>query len=93
MAFGAKLAWPAKWIRLSKIPLGWQKARMQLRDFARRVRKAYQWEWAWSIEENPRKTGYHLHGIVWGEYVPKKRLEQLWGGEVYPNRTAEIDWS
>jgi len=80
MASGARLAWPVRMVRLSLVKPEWQHCRAQLRDWVRRVRKAYQWEWAWSIEPNPKGTGFHLHALQWGEFVPKKRLEQLWGG-------------
>lgn len=80
MAFGAAYADRVRMVTLTQLPATWQQARGQVRDFARRVRKAYRFEWAWAIEENPRLTGYHLHALQWGEYVPQRRLSQLWGG-------------
>ena len=67
-------------IRLSLVPESWDQCRMQLRDFTRRVRRTYAFEACWAREENPRKTGYHVHMITWGESMPKHRLEELWGG-------------
>lgn len=74
-------------ITLTRVPERWQKARMQLRDLWRRVRKAYRVECGWSIEENPRETGYHAHAMSWGEYIPHHRLMEMWGGRIcYLNR-------
>lgn len=48
----------------------------------RRLRKRYRLEWAWAIEENPKKTGYHAHAIQWGEYLPQAELQEMWGGRI-----------
>lgn len=65
---------------LTLVPDDWQTARMQIRDFARRMREHYRFEWAWAIEPNPAGTGHHLHAIVHGDYLDKWRIDELWGG-------------
>lgn len=65
---------------LTQCPDNWQQAREWMKDFSRRIRKSYRCEMAWAIEENPKLTGWHIHAIQHGEYVPQRRLETLWGG-------------
>jgi hypothetical protein len=71
-----------RWTRslmLSRIPGEWQQARAQVRDFFRRLRRTCSIEMAWAIEENPERTGFHLHGMGHGEFAPWRRIRQLWG--------------
>lgn len=67
-------------IDLTLVPDEWQHARDQIRDFARRVRERFVFEWAWAIEPNPAGTGHHLHGVAHGDFVPQRVLADLWGG-------------
>lgn len=80
MTWGAMQAPICRFVTLTLVPVSWQHAREQIKDFIRRLRKSYQTEMAWAIEPNPRGTGHHLHAIQWGEYTPQERLEELWGG-------------
>jgi len=73
------------WIRhwtLTLVPPEWQRARMQIRDLLRRLRKRYSMEAAWAIERNPKETGYHAHMMTWGVYVPHAEMMTLWGGRI-----------
>lgn len=90
-AWGASLADKLRFVTLTKAPADWQQARMQVRDLARRLRKAYLVEWAWAIEENPKKTGYHIHAMQWGDYIPKLRLREMWGGRWIDIRKADCE--
>ena len=66
--------------------LDWQRARGQLREFTYRLRHAgYAVEWAWAVEQNPRGTGYHVHLVMWGDYIPQRELAAMWG-----NRRVDI---
>lgn len=78
-AWGASVRSQCRMITLTKLPYPWQRARMQVRDWVRRVRKTYVLEMAWSIEENPKKTGYHAHALSHGEHMPTASLRRLWG--------------
>ncbi len=81
-------AWPlarmdvVRMVTLTQVPGNWQRARGQVRDLARRVRKKFALEWAWAIEENPRGTGYHAHAMQWGEYLPQSQLQDMWGDRI-----------
>jgi hypothetical protein len=89
MTWGAAKAETVRLITLTQVPEDWQRARWQVRDLIRRVRKAYAMEMAWAIERNPAGTGYHAHGIQHGEYIAKKRLQELWGGRIVDLRKIE----
>lgn len=60
--------------------LNFQRARGQIRDTLYRLRQDYpRFEMGWSVEQNPRKTGFHAHGIQHGQYVPQKAIATAWG--------------
>lgn len=80
MVWGAMQADIVRMLTLTWVPSDWQRARWQIRDLVRRLRKTYEVEMAWSIEANPRKTGYHAHAVTWGEPMPNKRIQKMWGG-------------
>lgn len=76
-------------LTLTKLPtahdeplrLDWARTRDQVRDFRRRVQAdGYQFEWSWAVEPNPRGTGYHLHALCTGDYLPQRLLADRWGG-------------
>lgn len=33
-------------------------------------------EWTWTIEQNPRETGYHIHALQHGGYIPQDELQE-----------------
>ena len=80
MAWGASLDSMPRFITLTWLPDNWQRARAQVRDLCRRLRKNYHVEWAWAIEQNPKATGYHAHAIQWGDFIPWQELLEKWGG-------------
>lgn len=80
MAWGIQQAETVRFITLTLVPEDFQQARSQIRDLVRRLRQKYQLEWAWSIEENPAKTGYHAHALQWGTWIDRGEMCQMWGG-------------
>ena len=60
-----------------------------MKDFVRRLRKHFALELAWSIEENPKGTGYHSHALQHGEYMQKERVQKMWGGRFIDIRRVE----
>lgn len=78
--WGGQVRRIARKIDLTLVPDDWQSARMQVRDFARRVREHHNFEWCWAIEPNPRGTGHHLHAVSHGDFLPWRQLRDLWGG-------------
>jgi len=63
--------------------LDWQRARGQVRELLYRVRREYPgFEMGWAIEQNPRATGFHAHGVQHGPYVPQAVLQERWGGRI-----------
>lgn len=81
MTYGAARADRRRLVTLTAVPEDWQQCRSQVRDWAREVRAhGFRWEWAWAREANPRGTGFHVHGVQHGDYVPQRVLDDLWGG-------------
>lgn len=56
-----------------------------VRDRMKRLRHAlaeeYSVEWCWSIENNPKGTGLHVHAWQRGSYIPQKSLSRLAAAE------------
>jgi hypothetical protein len=74
----------ARHVTLTQTPREWQKTRQKMRSTALKVRAAgYACEWAWVVEENPRKTGFHIHATQWGDFIPQRKLQRIWGKRVY----------
>jgi hypothetical protein len=88
-AWGAAKAETVRLLTLTQIPGSWQQARNQVKDFVRRLRKHFALELAWSIEENPKGTGYHAHALQHGEYMQKERVRKMWGGRFIDIRRVE----
>lgn len=83
MTWGLRRAERRRLVTLTGLPDDFQRARWQVRDFARRVRgDGYAWEWCWAIEANPKGTGFHAHGVQHGDYVPQRRLQEAWGDRI-----------
>ena len=88
----ALMTWPIhrvarpRLVTLTRLPvtgdgaLDWQATRWQVRDLARRLHDDFRCEWAWAVEANPRGTGYHLHAVQWGDFLPQRELQVRWGG-------------
>jgi len=77
-------------VTLTLLPADFQEARHQVRDWVYRVRRSgCAWEWSWAIEENPRGTGYHAHGVQHGGYLDQAHGERLWGGRVMDIRALK----
>jgi hypothetical protein len=65
----------------------WQMCREHWYDFVRRLRRhGYDWQAFWAIEANPRGTGYHIHALQHGGYVPQAVLQECWGAIVHIER-------
>jgi len=89
-AWGAsKMDW-LRFVTLTLAPPKWQQLRSQVRDFFRRARRTYVLEAAWTVERNPKGTGYHVHALTYGEHMPKERLEQMWGGRFVDIQAASL---
>lgn len=82
LVWGAARANRVRLVTLTQLPSDWQKARGQVRDLVRRLRAERKLEWGWSIEANPKGTGYHAHAIQWGDYLPQSWLQRKWGSRI-----------
>jgi hypothetical protein len=77
------LAAPERMIRLSLMagksdenPCATARSRLALvrRNLKRMGR--HPGEWCWTIEQNPRETGYHVHCLQRGRYLPQAELQE-----------------
>lgn len=35
-----------------------------------------------TVEVNPKGTGFHIHGLQIGDFIPQAELQDLWGGRI-----------
>lgn len=88
MTWAARRAGRSRLVTLTQLPtsdgaLDWQRARAQVRNWVRVVRRDHPgFEMAWAVERNPRETGYHAHGVQHGPYVPQAVLQERWGDRI-----------
>lgn len=69
------LAEPERVFTLTLVGDDWQTIRSRVNRVTYDVRAAGgQWNVAWHVEENPRGTGHHVHGVQWGTFVPQRTL-------------------
>lgn len=78
-----------RFITLTRAPQDWQQRRGQVRDLARRLRSdGYRCEWIWTTEAGSEHGMIHCHLIQHGDYVPQRRLQEMWGGRRVDIRAA-----
>lgn len=79
--FVLSTASPERLVTLTLAPPDRERRRGQVRDLKYRVRaRGYACEWAWNTERNPKGTGFHIHLLQHGDYIPQRELQDLWGG-------------
>jgi hypothetical protein len=79
------LCWPRpeRFVTLTLAPEDPEQRRNQVKNLTSRLRKAgHKWEIAWTTEVNPKGTGYHIHALQIGSYVPQDELQDKWGGRI-----------
>lgn len=78
-----------RFITLTNAPEDWQQRRGQVRDLARRLRaRHYETQWIWVTERGHKNGMVHVHAVQYGEYIPQRSLEELWGGRRVDIRAA-----
>ncbi len=78
---------PERMIVLTGLPPEPERIRGQLREFAYRLRQdGFHLDWAWSVEKNPKGTGFHAHVLQHGDFIPHSVLRATWG-----NRWCRIE--
>jgi hypothetical protein len=78
---------PERFLTLTGASADWQENRQRVMNLLRLVRdRGRVFEMFWAVEENPRGTGQHLHGVEHGDYVPQSLLQKLWGAIVHIER-------
>lgn len=76
---------PKRYAVLTQFPHDWQKGRQKMRNLPRYLERAGfpGWQQAWTIEPNPKGTGYHVNVLQKGPYVPQEALQECWGSIVH----------
>ena len=76
-------ALPQRFITLTQAPEDKKRRRDQVNAYLRRLRGAgYRCELAWVTEPNPKGTGFHIHALQKGDYIPQPVLQKRWGGRI-----------
>lgn len=82
---------PERLVTLTLAPEDRERRRGQVKELAYRLRKdGYVVQWAWNTERNPKGTGYHVHLLQRGDYIPQRRLEDAWGGRRVDIRRIDV---
>ncbi len=78
---------PERFLTLTGASADFQENRQRVMNLLRLVRdRGREFEMFWAVEENPRGTGDHLHGVEHGDYVGQSVLQKLWGAIVHVER-------
>lgn len=80
------IAWaaPERFVTLTNAPDDWQRLRQRLRRLTMRVRReGYRTEWAWTVEHGSKTGMVHIHALQHGDYIPQRKLQDLWGAIVH----------
>lgn len=83
---------PSRYAVFTLLSGDWQTDRASINALFRALdRKGYRLRAAYTIEENPKKTGFHLNVWWWGPDVPQQLLSDVaqsvgWGEVVYVER-------
>jgi hypothetical protein len=72
-----KLAQPSHLATLTALSGDWQTDRKMVNRlrYYLRDRDGLTFAFAWAVEPNPRNTGHHAHGWVWGDPIPRGRFQ------------------
>jgi hypothetical protein len=71
---------PERLVTLTQAPRDWSRCRDAMNNLSHALRRrGYRTLFFWAIEPNPRRTGYHIHALQHGAYVPQALLQKLWG--------------
>jgi hypothetical protein len=71
-------ALPERLVTLTQAGETWPTRRRRMYQVANEVRRVVgPFEWAWSVEPNPRGTGHHVHAVQHGAFVPVRQLSRI----------------
>lgn len=85
----AVLAWakPERFATLTDAPDDWQSLRQKMRTLALNIRKqGYVCQWAWTVEVGSKTGMRHVHALQHGQFIPQRKLQDLWGHIVHIER-------
>lgn len=78
---------PERMLTLTGAGSDFQETRERVKTLLHRMRdRGRAFEFFWAVEENPRGTGNHAHGVQHGDYCAQSVLQKVWGAIVYVER-------
>lgn len=77
LAAACAISEPERALTLTQVGDTWRERRERMKHLRDDLASAVgPFEWAWSVEPNPRGTGYHVHALQWGSYTPQRLLSE-----------------
>lgn len=74
-------AMPERFLTLTLAPEDPTQRRKQVAWLMQSVRRGgRRCELAWCTERNPKGTGFHIHALQKGDFIPQRELQAKWGG-------------
>jgi hypothetical protein len=74
---------PERMLTFTALSGEWQQNRERVKTLVHSLRRlGYRVQLFWAVEENPKGTGWHVHAVQHGDYVPWKVLLRLWDARV-----------
>jgi hypothetical protein len=71
-------ALPERLVTLTQVGRTWPDRRRRMYQVASAVRgEVGPFEWAWAVEPNPKRTGFHVHAVQHGAFVPVRALSRI----------------
>ena len=68
-----------RFITLTQVPDGWDETRHAMKMWLRDLRRdGFDMNVLWVIEEGSETGMRHAHGVQWGDFIPKSRLDESW---------------
>lgn len=70
---------PERYIVLTQVGPTWEQRRSRVKDVTRDLRHQLgkKLQWCWTVEPNPKGTGYHLNAYQYGDFIPQAELSRI----------------
>jgi hypothetical protein len=74
---------PERMLTFTALSGDWQENRERVKTLVHSLRRlGYRVQLFWAVEENPKGTGWHVHAVQHGDFVPWEVLLRLWDARV-----------
>jgi hypothetical protein len=77
-SLASKYSDPEHFITLTLAGDDWQTVRSRMKRLRHElVQELGEVEWVWTVEQNPRQTGHHVHAWQRGDFLPQAELSKM----------------